>query len=187
MLEYRFQESIGYWIFMVSRSWERVLKEELAPLGITHRQFQVLAWLVYAGDMTQRELTERMHVEAPTLAGILDRMERDGWISRQEDPTDRRQKIVSATERANPIWSQIVDCLQRVRARATRGLSPKQVQEAMATLEVILGNLGGENSSESESERRRSRRQAERETVFMGKNKDKQTAVRNSNKPQRSR
>jgi MarR family transcriptional regulator for hemolysin len=183
VLEYSFQESIGYWIFMASRSWERAIQEELAPLGITHRQFQVLAWLAYAGDMTQRDLTERMHVEAPTLAGILDRMERDGWISRQGSVEDRRQKIVRATERANPVWTQIVDCLQRVRERATRGLSPRQVEQAMATLDAILRNLGEDEPSEAELPRAASR--ADRDTVVVGtRNKDKNTS-RNT-KPERS-
>lgn len=184
MLEYSFQESIGYWIFMASRSWEQALKEELAPLGITHRQFQVLGWLAYAGDMTQRELSERMHVEAPTLAGILDRMERDGWISRQGSAEDRRQKIVRATERANPVWSQIVDCLQRVRARATRGLSGKQVEQAMTTLGAILRNLG--EPEPATAEKPRARTQASRDTVVVPtRSKDKQ-AARNTNKPERS-
>ena len=168
---------------MASRSWERALKEELAPLGITHRQFQVLAWLAYAGDMTQRELSERMHVEAPTLAGILDRLERDGWISRQGDATDRRQKIVRATERANPVWSQIVDCLQRVRTRATRGLSPKQVEQAMTTLDAILRNLGEETPNKAELPRARG--QAAKDTVVVApRGKDKIAA--RTTKPEKS-
>jgi MarR family transcriptional regulator for hemolysin len=75
VLEYDFESSIGYWIFMTSQAMERALNEELAPLGITHRQFQVLAWLACVGVLSQAELAERMKVEAPTLAGILERME----------------------------------------------------------------------------------------------------------------
>jgi MarR family transcriptional regulator for hemolysin len=143
MLEYDFNSSIGYWICMTSQALERSMNEQLAPLGITHRQFQVLAWLACAGDLSQADLAERMKVEAPTLAGILERMERSGWIERCSVPGDRRKKLVRPTPRSAPIWSEIVACMMRVRARATRGLSPEQVQLARQYLAQMCDNLGG--------------------------------------------
>lgn len=143
MLEYDFEASIGYWICMSSQALERALNEELAPLGITHRQFQVLAWLAFAGNLSQADLAERMRVEAPTLAGILERMERNGWIARQSVPGDRRKKLVRPTPRSAPIWSDIVASMARVRARATRGLSSEQVQLARQYLAQMCENLGG--------------------------------------------
>ena len=141
MLHYDFEESIGYWVVISAHAFERALNEELAPLGITHRQFQVLAWLALEGDLSQAELAERMRIEAPTLAGILERMERDDWICRQFSPEDRRRKIVRPTPRVAPLWAEIVGCLLRVRARATQGLTPEQVETTMQMLSVMLGNL----------------------------------------------
>jgi len=42
VLEYDFDNSIGYWICMTSHCFEQALNEELTPRGITYRQFQVL-------------------------------------------------------------------------------------------------------------------------------------------------
>ena len=94
MLEYDFENSVGYWICQASQIFQRAFNEELAPQGVTFRQAQVLGCLALEGRLSQTDLAERMRIEPPTLVGILDRMERDGWIRRGGDTTDRRRKLI---------------------------------------------------------------------------------------------
>ena len=140
-LYYDFEESIGYWMIMAARSYQRALDQELGPRGITWRQCQVLGYLALEGDLTQTELAERMMVESPTLVGILDRMQRDGWILRHDCPNDRRKKIIRPTSQAEPVWSEIVECGRRIRARATQGLSESQRETLMELLGKVRENL----------------------------------------------
>lgn len=137
MLRYDFENSVGYWVIQAAHEYQQAVNEELAPHGITWRQGQVLGYLSLYGPQSQADLAEHMRVEPPTLVGILDRMERDGWIRREADDHDRRRKVVHATEAAEPVWSKIASCARRVRARATRGLSAEQ----LATLKQLLGAL----------------------------------------------
>ena len=74
-----------------------------------------------------------MMVEPPTLVGILDRMERDGWITRNSCPSDRRKKLIRATTAAEPVWEKIAEGGRRVRARATDGLSERGAGNAQET------------------------------------------------------
>ena len=82
MLDYDFENSVGYWVFATAHALACAMNEELAAHGITSRQWEVLACISHDGELSQSELAERMHIEAPTLVGVLDRMERDGWIVR---------------------------------------------------------------------------------------------------------
>jgi MarR family transcriptional regulator for hemolysin len=145
LLEYDFEESIGYWICMTSRALEQALNEELAPHGITFRQWQVLCWLALDGDLTQAQLADRMRIEAPTLVGILDRMERAAWISRQPSDLDRRKKFITPGSRAQPVWEKVVACARRVRARATEGISEKELAVAKKVMSHIQENLQSRN------------------------------------------
>jgi len=138
---YDFQSSVGYWICQTSRAFERAMNDELAPRGITYRQAQVLWHLAHEASLSQSDLAERMRIEPPTLVGILDRMEREGWIRREGDINDRRRKLVTALGKARPVWSQIVACADRVRARATDGLQPHELQAMRDLLKHILNNL----------------------------------------------
>jgi MarR family transcriptional regulator, transcriptional regulator for hemolysin len=137
-LSYDFHQSIGYWLTITTQAYHRAVSEELLPHGITYRQSMVLGWLALEGELSQTELAAKMMVEPPTLVGIIDRMERDGWISRHNCPSDRRKNLIRANPAAEPVWEKIVECAMRVRERATHGLSERE----LATLKKLLRRVG---------------------------------------------
>ena len=141
MLEYDFENSVGFWICTASNAFQRAFNEELAPQGMTFRQAQVLGCLALEGTLSQTDLAERMRIEPPTLVGILDRMERDGWIRRDGDKQDRRRKLIQPTPEAKPAWSKVVAAAHGVRARATRGLSQQQLAQLKKLLAQVQSNL----------------------------------------------
>ena len=142
MIQYDFESSIGYWICLTSHFYQQQLNEELAPYGITFRQFQVLGWLVYEGDLTQAELAQRLMIEPPTLVGILDRMQREGWIERRGSDEDRRRKLVRLKPSAKTVWSKVVACLTKMRKRATADLSTEELELLKQLLIKVQVNLG---------------------------------------------
>ncbi|REJ93710.1 MAG: MarR family transcriptional regulator [Planctomycetota bacterium] len=143
MLQYDYEQSIGYWIMGASQEIQRALNEELAAQGITYRQWEVLALTSVKGEQSQSELAEQMRLEAPTLVGVLDRMERDGWIVRVTDPKDRRRKIIRPTEQVAPAWSRMIECARRIRARATEGIDPEDLETVRRCLLKVRDNLAG--------------------------------------------
>jgi len=141
VLDYDFENSVGYWVCQAAHAFQRAFNEELAPEGVTFRQAQVLGCLALEGQLSQTDLADRMRIEPPTLVGILDRMERDGWIRRDGDKADRRRKLVRATRAAKPAWTKIVAVANRVRARATRGMTATELKQLKKLLAVVQGNL----------------------------------------------
>jgi MarR family transcriptional regulator for hemolysin len=140
-LEYDFENSIGFWLITGSQAYQRAVNDELAPQGITYRQCQVLAMLSLLGPTSQAELAQKMEVEPPTLVGILDRMERDGWIHRECCAEDRRRKLIHATRNAEPVWNKITASARRVRSQATKGLSAGQLEQLKELLDIVRRNL----------------------------------------------
>ena len=141
MLQYDFEESVGYWVVMAAHALQKALIEELAPHGITYRQWQVLAWAALEGPLSQAELADRMDIEPATLVSVLGRMERDGWIVREDCPLDRRKKLVRPTEQAEPVWEKGVACARQVRAKATQGFTPKETALVKRLLGAMRENL----------------------------------------------
>ena len=142
MLEYDFDESIGYWVAATSHAIRKALDVELSRQCITFRQWEVLAWIAAKGEQSQVELAECLCIEAPTLAGILSRMERDGWLIRYACPNDRRRKRIRVTPKAEAIWNQAVECCRRVRETATEGISKSDLDGFRNVCSRILVNLG---------------------------------------------
>ena len=141
MLEYDFENSIGFWVCATAHDLARMLNEELSAHGITLRQWEVLAMLSFCGEQAQSELADRLKIEAPTLVGVLDRMERDGWIVRTADSNDKRRKIIRATEQVEPVWNKMIECAKRVRGRAIAGLSGDELETLRALLSRVRENL----------------------------------------------
>lgn len=137
MEKYDFEASIGYWIAVTFHVYQQRLNEALVPFGITFRQFQVLAWLAHEGELSQSELVDRLLVEPPTLVGILDRMQREGWIERHCSDVDRRRKQIRLRDDAQVVWGQVVQCLRSAREEATRGMSDEEV----GLLRELLGRV----------------------------------------------
>lgn len=144
VLDREFEESLGYWIFTASYAIESALNEELAPLGITHRQVQILGALAAHGEASQTELAEMLRIEPSGVVRLLDRMERSGWIRRESDPADRRKKIIRPTEKAEPLWKQIKARGMRAKERGLRGIDPEQVAATRDVLKQIRQNLMGD-------------------------------------------
>ena len=56
------------------------------------------------GPMSPRDITRATGIHPATLTGLLDRLEKGGWLTRRADPSDRRRVIVEAlTERGGEL------------------------------------------------------------------------------------
>jgi len=136
-LTYDFEESVGYWLTTTTQSYHRAFSEAIEPFGITFRQAQVLSWITMEGKLTVAQLAAKMMIESPSLVGILDRMEKNGWITRTNCDLDRRRKWIETTDAAAPIWKKITACGIAMRKRATEGISDRQ----LATLKKLLDQI----------------------------------------------
>lgn len=150
MLEHDLEESVGCWIALTAHTMRRALDAELVREEITFRQWEVLATVALRGEQSQAELADHLGIEAPTLAGILARMERDGWLQRYSCPEDRRKKRIRITPRAETVWNRMLECCRRVRQRATQGISGEELVQFKSVCDRIRENLGAHEPESAE-------------------------------------
>ncbi|WP_459557859.1 MarR family winged helix-turn-helix transcriptional regulator [Lacunimicrobium album] len=138
---YDFEQSVGFWLTQTTQAYHRIFNDTISPQGITFRQSQVIGWLMKEGQLTQSDLAHRIGVEPPTLVGILDRMERDGWIERVACPEDRRCKRIRIGVKVDQAWQKIVECAVEVRTKSADGLSAEEQNTLKGLLERVYRNL----------------------------------------------
>jgi DNA-binding MarR family transcriptional regulator len=61
-----------------------------------------------AGPLSPTALARRSGLHPATMTGILDRLERSGWIGRERDPADRRATIIRARSDRNAELFQLL-------------------------------------------------------------------------------
>jgi len=94
----------------------RAIKESLRELNIqlallNHRvgarldlkdvDLDCLELIARDGPLTPSALARRAGLHPATMTGILDRLERGGWVTRERDPSDRRAVVVRALRDRN--------------------------------------------------------------------------------------
>jgi DNA-binding MarR family transcriptional regulator len=105
------------------------------PHGITAAQYNVLSALAAAGDgMSQRELGDLLVVDRSNVTGLVDRMEKAGWVRRSDDPADRRVYRLILTPAGRRLWEKVCPAYGEIVAQVVSGLTAKQVRE---TVEVL--------------------------------------------------
>ncbi|WP_318205504.1 helix-turn-helix domain-containing protein [Streptomyces sp. SCL15-4] len=77
-------------------------QEFARSLGLSMMDLICLAHVLAAGDspVTAGDLAARAHVTTGAVTGILNRLERGGFVTREPDPADRRRVLVAAVPAA---------------------------------------------------------------------------------------
>jgi DNA-binding MarR family transcriptional regulator len=70
-------------------------------LGVKDADFDCLDLINRHGPMSPSALARRTGQHPATMTGVLDRLERAGWIARERDPADRRAVQVRALKDRN--------------------------------------------------------------------------------------
>ena len=96
----------------VRRKIHRYYESKLSPFNITPSQFYVLSALWDKNELKFKDLARRLDMDGATLTGILDRMEKRGFIERKEDPEDRRSVLVCLTDKSKEIRPQMIEIAQ---------------------------------------------------------------------------
>lgn len=134
-------EGIGFVVHDVARMMRWQFDRRASDLKLTRSQWSVLAHLLRTDGIQQRELAEQMDITAITLTGLIDRMEREGWVERRADPVDRRAKRVYLTEKVAPVTKELRSLAREVRKSAMQGLSEAEQQQLMSLLIKVRSNL----------------------------------------------
>ncbi|PJJ65549.1 MarR family winged helix-turn-helix transcriptional regulator [Compostimonas suwonensis] len=95
----------GRLLSTASRLVEHAWGDALDELGLTHAGLIVLHFLE-AGPLSQTDLAARARVEDQTMSRTLERLQREGYVTRGQDPLDRRRRIVSITPDGVAVWRQ---------------------------------------------------------------------------------
>ncbi len=74
------------------------------------------------GELTPRQLGERLSLSSGAVTAVIDRLERGGWVERTPHPSDRRSVVVRMSERSMEAGARIYLPYSESLARAAAGL-----------------------------------------------------------------
>ena len=106
--------SVCFALYATMHATLGLYRDLLAPWGITYQQALVLALLWDREPCSPGELADHLALDASSVTGLLNRMERAGLLTRTLDPRDRRRFLVRSTELSRDLRAQlgwVEDCV----------------------------------------------------------------------------
>ncbi|MCM3315256.1 MarR family transcriptional regulator [Rummeliibacillus stabekisii] len=127
--------------FLLSVSQNKVFKhfsKLLEEYGVTPAQYGVLNCLWREGQLSPKQIGEMVHLEAPTVSGILDKMQKAELIERSVDPNNRRNVLVIATEKSNEIREEVEAATNKLNDKVLQDLTESDTEALKKALEAII-------------------------------------------------
>ena len=94
-------------ISSVHLTWKRYLQRGLNPYGINLKQIFVLRHLAEKEFLFPAQIARMLFCDRPTATVIIKNMERQGWITREKDPDNRKRMRIYITPQGRTKFSSV--------------------------------------------------------------------------------
>ena len=137
-----------YLISRVSLAVTSALKKGFADAGVEKVRPAYLCVMMSLWEedgLKVIELGKKAGLEPSTMTGLLDRMERDGLVSRTMDPRDRRVLRIYLNETGQNVRDPILKVIDDVLADVFAGIPEEDISHTKNLLRHVLANANEGN------------------------------------------
>ena len=135
------------WSMIVHR-WVRVVHAIFLRLKTPMTPIKVLLYLkLFQNDVEPSVIADFICVPRQTMTSILDGMEKDGLIVRQEHPSDRRRKLVRFARKGSALAERALKEIRRHEAQTMAALTPGELSSMLASMRKFSEALEGSGAA----------------------------------------
>jgi DNA-binding MarR family transcriptional regulator len=139
------EPTIGHLVWLLSTKWRTAVDSAVAPFGLTHAKYVVLATLrdvtARGAEPSQRELADFAGLDPVYVSKLAGGLERDGLIERRADPRDTRIARLALTPRGVSVIDAAVAVVRPLMHQLTEplgGLDGGPLEALARQLEQLL-------------------------------------------------
>ena len=133
-------ECINFQLNNVHNAVFSYFKAMLAPYDVTPIQYALLKCLWEEDMQPPTQLAQALQLDASTVSGHIDRLEKKQLIERVYNTQDRRSIYVHLLESGAALQSPIEDAIQKANKEVTAGISPEDLATFKKQLKMIENN-----------------------------------------------
>ncbi len=120
-----------------ARTLARLFDEALRPVGLTSGQFSLLNALNRPEPPSLGPVAQLLAMDRTTLTAALKPLERDRLVTIAADPGDRRNRLLSLTEKGQQVLASAVPIWRDLHANIEAGLLEVQPDKLRSTLKSL--------------------------------------------------
>lgn len=135
------EDSLGFHGAWTHRAFLGALERQLKHVGMSPVQYLALGQIFNGQGTSVSDLSESLSVTRATAVRLIDRMVRDGIVTREVDARDGRIKILVPTAKAQRLWEKVADVGPRNLEKAYQGIDPSDIEKVKQVLARVRANL----------------------------------------------
>ena len=143
---------VGRKIEMLSRQIRRKVDESISSQDLTAKQAMILL-VIYdlskVKDVYAKDIEDAFDMRRATVTGILQLMEKNGIIVREENNVDGRLKRIRLTQKAINLRLKMKKNIQKVESNLLSDLSKEEIERFLKIMEKMSHNLCTKKEEES--------------------------------------
>ena len=140
--EFKLDNQLCFRLYTASRLVTQAYHPLLAEYGLTYPQYLVLLVLWEKDAQPVNDIAKRLFLETNTVTPLLQRMEKEGVLTRKKGEKDGRQMIVSLTRKGKDLQKKLADVPFSVgSAVACDSVNPATAPDLFRMLDDIIDKL----------------------------------------------
>jgi len=134
---------IGMLLRMLYISVKVRCDKDMKDIELTSSQSEVLGYLLFSQgrEVNQKDIEQELRLMNPTVTGILNRLEKKGFITRIKSNTDGRYKRVELTAKGREISEAMMMRAMEMENRLLVGLSQAEIDSFGNTIRKLIENI----------------------------------------------
>ncbi len=136
------KKDIGHLFKIISDGISSQIDSQLRDQDLTCSQLRLLGYLDRnSGKATQKQLEDFLEVSHPTVVGIINRLEKNGYVESYFDENNKRSKIIVSGDKAVDLSKQARKQRKQTDEILLNGLSEEEVKELVRLLNIVYNNI----------------------------------------------
>lgn len=117
------------------------LKVKEAGFDLTPVQFSAMCAIRDTPGIDQASVSAQIAYDRATIGGVIDRLEKKGWISRKVSATDKRAREVSLTPLGEKVLTTVLPVVRALQSEILTGLTPEESATVVALLKKTVTSV----------------------------------------------
>jgi MarR family transcriptional regulator for hemolysin len=134
------REYLGRRVSMTAKSVRAYADQQMAAAGSSLTVAIVTRILGNTPDLAQRQHADQLGIEGPTMARHIDRLERDGLVTRTRDVADRRVQRVRLTEKGFELRDRLYAISERTHDDLVAVFEPEELERFEGYLDRVAAH-----------------------------------------------
>ena len=140
--KFKLENQLCFRLYTASRLLTQAYHSLLSEQGLTYPQYIVLLVLWEKDAQAVNDIAKRLYLETNTVTPLLQRMEKEGILTRTKGTKDGRQMIVKLTKKGKNLQDQLAEVPYTMgNAVICESVTPETAPELFRMLDDIIAKL----------------------------------------------